>query len=155
MNRPPRSRTRRSPALHRRGLTLLEVVISLAIFMGALAAISQIASQGMRVATEVQWESEAVLRAESQMNSVVVGVLPMQSASGTFEDNSQWQWNLITATDTLHPDLIRLEMQVSHLNSAGKPTMTFALVRSVRNPDVFLNSGTESSSSSILQDLVP
>ncbi|AMV22571.1 hypothetical protein VT03_32040 [Planctomyces sp. SH-PL14] len=155
MNRPSRSRARRSSALHHRGLTLLEVVISLAIFMGALAAISQIASQGMRVATEVQWESEAVLRAESQMNSVVVGVLPMQSASGTFEDNSQWQWNLITATDTLHPDLIRLEMQVSHLNSAGKPTMTFALVRSVRNPDVFLNSGTESSSSSILQDLVP
>jgi general secretion pathway protein I len=139
-------------------MSLLEVLIALAIFLGAMATLSEIASQGMRVATEVQWESEAVLRAESQMNAVLAGVLPMQSAQAVFEDNAKWQWNLVAAADSLHPDLLRLDMQVTHLDSAGQPTYTFALARYVRNPDVYLNAASSSSSSdgsSLLQGVLP
>jgi len=135
----------------RRGLSLLEVLISLAIFLAALAAISQIATQGMRVASEVQWESSAVLRAEGQMNSVIAGVLPMQAASGTFEDDAKWQWTLAVASDGLHPDLVRLDMQVSHLDTAGRPTYSFTLARYVRNPDVFLSTSEPSAGASLLQ----
>ena len=126
----------------RSGLTLLEVLISMAIFMGAMAAISQIASQGMQVSTQAQWESEAVLRAESQMNSVICGAAPMQTGTGTFEDDAKWQWNLAANTDSLHPDLLRLEMQLSHLDAAGHPNYVFVLVRSVRNPSVYTSATT-------------
>ena len=138
----------------RRGLSLLEVLISLAIFLAALAALSQIGSQGMSVATEVQWESEAVLRAEGQMNSVLAGVLPMQAASGTFEDDPTWQWNLTVTAGDLHPDLMRLDMQVAHV-AGNRQTYAFTLARYVRNPDVFLSTSGSSSSSSLLEGIVP
>ena len=126
----------------------------MAIFLGALAALSQIANQGMSVATEVQWESEAVLRAEGQMNSVLAGVLPMQAASGTFEDDPVWQWNLTVTAGDLHPDLLRLDMQVAHM-AGNRQTYAFTLARYVRNPDVFLSTSESSGSSSLLEGIVP
>lgn len=143
------------PKHFRGGLSLLEVLISLAIFLAALAAISQIATQGMRVASEVQWESGAVLRAEGQMNSVISGVLPMQAATGKFTDDAKWEWTLAVTSDGLHPDLLRLDVQVNHLDSGGKPNYTFTLARYVRNPDVFLSTSSESESgaSSLLQGI--
>lgn len=148
---------RRSPAAgsYRRGLSLLEVLISLAIFLAALAALSQIGNQGMQVSTEVQWESEAVLRAEGQMNSVLAGVLPMQAASGAFADNPKWQWNLAVTAGDLHPDLLRLDMQVAHLDSGGRQTFAFTLARYVRDPDVFLSTSESEGSSSLLEGIVP
>lgn len=154
MRRPPLHLTRPRAGSSRRGLSLLEVLISLAIFLGALAALSQIASQGMSVATEVQWESEAVLRAEGQLNSVLAGVLPMQAASGTFEDNPVWQWNLAVTSGDLHPDLLRLDMQVAHM-AGSRQTYAFTLTRYVRNPDVFLSTSGSSGSSSLLEGIVP
>lgn len=155
MRRPPDLRPSPLTGSPRLGLSLLEVLISLAIFLAALAALSQIGSQGMQVATEVQWESEAVLRAEGQMNSVLAGVLPTQAASGAFEDDPRWQWNLTVTAGDLHPDLLRLDMQVAHLDAGGRQTYAFTLARYVRDPDVFLSTSESEGSSSLLEGIVP
>src|SRR2546425_7335081 len=71
---PPRIKSmERSPSLARRvsvgqssyrGLTLLEVLLSLALFLGALAVISQLWYSGVRASVQSQLRTQAVLRCE-------------------------------------------------------------------------------------------
>jgi type II secretory pathway pseudopilin PulG len=63
----------------RRGMSLLEVFIALAIFIAALAVITQIISTGSRASTKAQLQSEATLRAESCMAEAIAGVIPLQN----------------------------------------------------------------------------
>src|SRR5258708_1867065 len=58
--------TRSVPATrkNRRGLSLFEVLIALAIFMGALAAIGQLIATGARGAVFAKLQTQAVIRCE-------------------------------------------------------------------------------------------
>ncbi|QDT37946.1 hypothetical protein [Stratiformator vulcanicus] len=81
----------------RNGLTLYEVVLALAIFIAALAAISQILNVGARSASVSRLRSEAIVRCDSKIAEVVAGVVPMQSVSSIpFEDDleGRWTWSL-------------------------------------------------------------
>jgi type II secretion system protein I len=78
---------------HAQGLTLLEVILSLAIFVMSLAVISKLVELGVRASQYAQLQSRAVMLAESKMGEFVAGIMPLDSASGdTFIEDPAWQW---------------------------------------------------------------
>ncbi len=122
----------------RAGFTLFEVVLSLGIFLGALAAISRIVDSGSRAAVRSRLQNEAILRCESQMNQVVAGALALQAAEETpFEDDTQWAWSLVLAEGP-HVDLLSVQVVVTHARSDGQIDAEFALWRLMRNPELYL-----------------
>ena len=79
----------------RSGLTLLEVLIALSIFVAAFAAISQLFTLGSRAAIQASLETQAVLRCESKLAEVVAGIESLEAADGTaYEDDPRWVWSL-------------------------------------------------------------
>ena len=79
----------------RKGLTLLEVILALAIFVGSLAVISKLVELGVRGAHYAQLQTRAVMLAESKMGEIVAGIVPIDSASGdVFAEDPAWQWQL-------------------------------------------------------------
>jgi general secretion pathway protein I len=135
----------------RRGMTLLEVFLALAIFIGALAVITQIISTGSRAAIQAQLQSDAVLRAESVISEAVSGVIPLQSASGqAFADDSTWTWSLTVAEGT-HVDTLQLTAVIDHKLPTGRINAQATLTRLVRDPQVFLDAAGASSTTSGLE----
>jgi type II secretion system protein I len=131
-----RAARRRTP----RGMTILEVLIALAIFLASAAAIAQLIGTGSQASTEARLEADAVLRAETVMNEIMGGVHLMQSIQGqSFEDDPAWQWSL-TVGDGPHVDLLRLDVTVTRQEPAGEPQISYTLSRLTRNPELFLDS---------------
>ncbi|MEW4487722.1 hypothetical protein AB1L42_06545 [Thalassoglobus sp. JC818] len=124
-------------ALLRSGISLFEVVLALAIFLGATAVITQILKNGSTAAIRSQLVSEAVLRCERRLNEVASGVLPAQSVQGSpFDDDPDWSWTL-NVTETGIPYLLELEMIVEQTNSQGDIAASYRLNRLLRDPLVF------------------
>ncbi|TWT49886.1 hypothetical protein KOR42_38380 [Thalassoglobus neptunius] len=121
----------------RSGISLFEVVLALAIFLGATAVITQILKNGSTAAIRSQLVSEAVLRCERRLNEVSSGVLPAQSVQGaSFDDDPNWSWTL-NVTETGIPYLLELEMIVEQTNSQGEIAASYRLNRLLRDPLVF------------------
>jgi len=62
------------PILRRRGLSLMEVILAIAILGGSLATIGQLIRIGARNAAEARDLTMAQLYAESQMNRFASGI---------------------------------------------------------------------------------
>src|SRR5690242_21595778 len=77
----------------RSGLTLLEVVIALAIFLFSLAAITQLLSLSGERALTANLRSQAGLLCQSKLAELVAGVETLSSAGYTsFPNDPDWQW---------------------------------------------------------------
>jgi general secretion pathway protein I len=123
----------------RRGISLFEVVLALAIFIGAMAAMAQILRTGSRAAVRAQLTSEAVLLSELRMNELVSGVLPLESVSRSpFDGKPNWFWT-VNISDTDVPNLLKLEVIVEHQGDHGNNTVTYQISRLMRDPQVFVD----------------
>ena len=79
----------------RSGFTLLEVIVSLSIFVAAFAALSQLFSLGAQAAVDAALQTQAAVRAEAKMAEVVAGIESFEAAEETpFEDDPNWRWSL-------------------------------------------------------------
>jgi type II secretion system protein I len=76
----------------RRGVTLLEVLVSLSIFLFSLIAIAHLISVGADQAVAVQEESRATQLCQSKLAEVVWGIEPLGSSGGSF-DEPDWSWS--------------------------------------------------------------
>src|SRR5262249_17088977 len=94
--RPMRVRVPKPRARHaRRGLTLLEVIISLAIFLFSLTAISHLLSISSQQVQEASFRSQAGQRCQSKLAEVIAGVQSMSSSGwSSFSDDPDWQWQV-------------------------------------------------------------
>ena len=128
------------------GITLLEVLIALAIFLGAVTVVAQIVSTGSQAAIGAQQRAEAVHRCETVLAEALAGSIPLQTSGATFEDNPEWSWNM-TVGDGPHVDLLAIEVVVVHTNQLGETDPPFTLDRWVRNPELFLETTTDSTES--------
>jgi Tfp pilus assembly protein PilV len=130
----------RTAAPTRRGLSLFEVIVALAIFMGSIAAIGQLVATGVRGAVQARLQSQAVIRCESKMGEIVSGVLPLRSASANvpFPDDSSWNWSMAVAPGP-HEGLYIVEVTVAHPSGTAAGNQSFALRRLVRDPQVALD----------------
>jgi type II secretory pathway pseudopilin PulG len=130
-------------------MSLLEVVVALAIFIAALAVITQIISTGSRASTRAKLQSEATLRAESCMAEAIAGVIPLQADTRPFDDDASWQWSLVVDTGP-HVDTVLLTVNVEHKTDQDRVNGLATLKRVIRDPQVFLDAGAASSNSSAL-----
>ena len=123
----------------RRGLTLFEVVLSLAIFLGALTALSQLAHNGSRAAVQARFQSQAILRCESKLAEVTAGVVPLEAVEGaSFEDDPEhWTWSLAVEQGP-HDDLLALAVTVRY-SGASLANVSQTLRRFVRDPQLYID----------------
>ena len=75
----------RTAAASRRGLSLLEVILSIAILGGAMVMIGQLYYLGYRSALQTRYRSEGNLYADAKMAELASGVLPLESGGGVVE----------------------------------------------------------------------
>lgn len=141
-NRPLRSNR---PGPQRRGLTLYEVVLSMAIFFMAMAGVSQLISIGSDSAVAAKLTTEAAMHCESRMNEVIAGAIPLEDVSDQplEEGNDAWQWTLVAKKDEPVPGMVDLTVTVSHYNTDGVRNATFSLRRLIRDPQVFIDAAEE------------
>ena len=121
-----------------RGLTLLEVLLSLGLFLGALAALSQLWYGGVRASVQARLSTQAILRCESKLNEVVAGAVALQTTGDTpFDDDSTWSWNLQVETDPRFADVLQVTVTVSHPGQSGLSSSSHQLRRLIRDPQVW------------------
>lgn len=68
--------------MRRAGLTLLEVVVSLFIFMIALTALWYLMQVGSDRAMDVKYQSMTSLKCQSKLTEVITGEAPLSSSGG-------------------------------------------------------------------------
>lgn len=124
------------------GMTLLEVLIALAIFLAAVTVIGQLVNTGSQAAIGAQLKAEASRRAETVMAEAIAGVVPLQSASSAFDDDPAWSWTL-SVQDATHADMLLVEVIVARQGELGREQTNFHLVRWVRDPELWLQSTVE------------
>src|SRR5437016_5764691 len=91
---------RRAP---RPGLTLLEVLVSMAILILSLVALSRLIELGSNLAVEANAQTECLRLAESKLNEATADTTVLtSSASGDVAENPNYKWEL---TSTPDPDL--------------------------------------------------
>jgi general secretion pathway protein I len=83
------------PAPARNGLSLLEVIVAMSIFLFALVAIGRLINLGTDLALDVEQQSRATQLCQSKLSEVVVGAVPLSSQSNTpFDEDPNWSWSL-------------------------------------------------------------
>lgn len=131
----------------RHGLSLLEVIISVAIFLAAMTAIMQGLSVGQNSELAARLQSEAVLRCEAKMGEIICGAVEANSSEGNpFEDDEtgNWEWSS-QVTDGGAPGLLQVTVLVEHKPGGDEPNAGFTLVRMMRDPQLFLDAALQES----------
>ncbi len=135
----------------RAGITLLEVLVSVAIFLGALTTIMQLLSIGKRAEMMTRLQTEAIMRCEAKMAEVVSGVQPLDSISDEAFPDSEgsgvWQWSLESSTaDT--SGLLQVTVRVRYVLQEDDEVTSFELQRYLRDPQIFIDAALTSSEDS-------
>ncbi len=116
---PHSLRTRRSHL--RAGLSLIEVMLAMAIFMMALVAIGRLVDFGTERELEARLYTRGTRLATTKMAEFEAGVTPLTEEQGTFSDDAAWSWtvqsefqgaNLYLVTVTVSRDLKGRTFQV-------------------------------------------
>lgn len=139
-NRPLRP-TRQSAHSQRRGITLLEVILATAIFLGALTAILQLMRLGHDSRVSARLDAEAALLCESKMGEYVSGMSDLTSASqANFDDDTLNEWVYSTTIDDGGGEsLLLVTVLVEHMMLDESVNSYFQLTRLMRDPQLFLD----------------
>lgn len=123
----------------RAGLTLLEVLISLAIFLGALTALSQLIGIGSRAAVQAQLRTQAILKCQSKLAEVLAGAQPLESVSqAAYEDEENWTWSLDVQPGA-YENMLQLTVSVLYSGAGESVTTSYQLTRQIRDPAMLLD----------------
>jgi type II secretion system protein I len=103
-----------APSTGRDGMTLLEVLLALAIFLFSLVAISALFNTATNQAVEIQFRSRATRLAQSKLAEFSSGVRSLTSAGqGTFDEEPEWSWQADIQQDGTAQYLYRVTIKVS------------------------------------------
>jgi prepilin-type N-terminal cleavage/methylation domain-containing protein len=79
----------------RSGLSLLEVLVALAIFLFSLVALGRLVTLGADRALEVEQRGHAAVLCRSKLAEVAAGVIPLSSQGDTpFDEDPDYTWSL-------------------------------------------------------------
>lgn len=115
------------PRAARRGLTLLEVLLSVAILGLALAVIGNLTGGGVRAALRCEHDAEAATRCQSQLDLLLAGATPLrESRWQPCEDDARWEWS-VSIEPSVTPTVAQVTVAVRPVNETE-----FALTQLVR-----------------------
>ncbi len=109
---------RTRPTRERPGLTLLEVILSLAIFLFSLVAIGHLMTVGAQRAADVRSQGRATQLAQSKLNEVLAGVLPLSGGEGNFDEDPDYTWSVQCQQENI-PNLWDVSVKVERTNREG------------------------------------
>lgn len=128
---------------HRGGLTLLEIVLSLAIFFGAMSILAQLSWNGARAAVQARLKTQAIIRCEAKLAEVLAGAETLSPKSRVaFPDNTAWTYS-ITISETTFPDLLQIDVNVSHSGGTPMANADYTLRRWMRDPSLFMKAAIQ------------
>lgn len=84
----------RKPASRRRGMSLLELIVSTAIFFLSLVAIYGLLDISQRSGVRAKQRGQALRVCQARLAELVAGVLPLESADGTDDQASDYQYQI-------------------------------------------------------------
>ena len=131
----------------RQGLSLLEVILSIAIFGLSMVAIGHLFNLGFRSAADVQLRSEANMIAETTMAEISAGVIDLSSGGGIAEGSPKWQYE-VNSQESKQPGLLSVTVRVSLANDPGNNNVSVSLVRLLVDPNFEPEQPTAAGSSS-------
>jgi len=137
------------PAPHARaGLTIYEVFLALTLLLGSLAVLSQHIAVGRRAAVQGQLQTRAALLCETKLAEVLSGIEPMTAVSSMpiADAGEGWTWSLEVAAGPTE-DLLNIAVTAAHTNDRGETDASLTVRRLARDPQVFLDTGTDESGS--------
>lgn len=130
--------------MRRGGLTLLEVILALGLFVLACAAFGHILWNGTRASVTARLQAQGLLRCETKLAEMLAGAEPLQSRSSVpFSDDGNWVWSSQLEA-TAAADLLKLSVTASHQSSTPLGRVSVTLVRLVRDPAIFTAGGSTS-----------
>ena len=119
----------------RRGLSLLEVILSIAILGGSMVMIGQLYHLGYRSALQARLRNDANLFADSTMAELASGVLPLESTSDTeVPYNPGWSY-AVEIQPSLQPGLLMATVIVKRGEELGAVNSSISIVRFIPDPD--------------------
>lgn len=135
------------PAHPRAGVSLLEVVISVAIFLASLTAILSLLDLGNQSRLSVQLDSKAAILCESAMGEYLSGIRDLiattDEALDTGDPDDVW-----LMTTTIEPadgeSLLKVTVLVTHQVNGNQVNSSFLLSRLVRDPQLFIDAASSS-----------
>lgn len=141
----------------RHGLTLLEVILGLTIFVGSIALISKLVELGVRGSQYAQLQTRAVMLAESKMGELVAGITTLKSSSGeTFQEDPAWQWQLASSdgpVDGLKWVSITVSPSATGEIAQNRERIEFTLSRWLLDPSYSADLDSAASSTSTSTDV--
>jgi type II secretory pathway pseudopilin PulG len=131
------------------GFSLLEVILSLAILAGALAALGEVMRLGDQNAAAAADKSRAAMLAESVIAEMLVGARPVASVGATslpLEDDPPWTASIeVVATE--YQELVAVRVTIAQQLPAEQEPAQCALVRWMPNPNYVPATQQQSSTS--------
>ena len=124
---------------HRRGFTLMEVILAMTVLSITLGMIYSVASRGSRYGVKARKETTAQLLCESKLAEISAGITPAAVVSGAISEvDDGWVYSVdMEATDLEGVVLLRVTF-VENVPERKQP-IRFSLMRWIRDPDAVLN----------------
>lgn len=127
--------THQNHARRRRGLSLLEVVLAIAIMGTAMMIISNLVSLGSSFASKTKFRSEAQILCNTKMAEVSAGVLPLETVStASIPENPDWTYSIQVQSSDL-TGLLLVQVAVAPVNMQIEKFEPFLLTRLLPDPD--------------------
>lgn len=129
----------------RAGVSLLEVVISVAIFLAALTAILSLLDMGNQSRLSVSLDAKAAILCESAMAEYTSGMRDLVSTTDEPIENED-NWSLSTTVEPGDGEsLLKVTVLIKHTVNDNNVNSSFRLMRLMRDPQLFLDAAMAAS----------
>jgi prepilin-type N-terminal cleavage/methylation domain-containing protein len=122
----------------KRGLSLLEVILAIAILAGCIAVIGELVRLGSRQAEEARELTTAQLLCESKIAEIAAGVIPAEAVSSVpFENDPRWLYS-VTVNSLDQEGLLDVRVTIEQSEPSRVQPLTFTLVCWMIDPSLAL-----------------
>jgi type II secretory pathway pseudopilin PulG len=137
-----------SPKSQRQGLSLLEVLVALAVFLLALIGLGTLFTMGADWAVRVDQTRQAIELCQGKLAEVMVGAIPINGSSsgGSMDDAPGWEWSMESEPGTV-TGLYNVTIHVTRKRPDGS-TVGATLSQMVMDPALKGNNGAYATTTS-------